>query len=426
MRSIRQARLVQSQRIKEVRARLRAAFCQRRHAGVPCPTLSMNFAQALFRQARSGAEGQGAWRGLLRIAERIFFIAKIIALAIIIAALGAPPPILVTLGAQQTVQTKNSKMGIHTRLTDEVDEWKIKKSVEMVRAMGAPWIVEYFPWGYIEATEGQYDWTHADLVVDHARRQGLTVIARLGFVPNWARPKDSVISYLDESRYSYFANFVYAFAEHFRGRIRYLVIWNEPNLNFEVGYRGVDAASYTRLLEAVYARAKQADPSIQILAGALAPTLAPPGSLDAMNDLEYLQKMYDAGARAYFDALAVHAYGWQERADAPPAPTRVNFRRTELLREIMVKNGDAGKRVFITEGGWNDHPRWTKAVSPAQRIEETLSAYEIGRQWEWLDALALWAFRYPFPAQSYLDYFTFVTPEFDAKPIYFEVQKYAR
>ena len=144
-----------------------------------------------------------------------------------------------------------------------------------------------------------------------------------------------------------------------------------------------------------------------------------------MNDLEYLQKMYDAGAKDYFDALAVHAYGWTSPADEPPSSDRVNFRRTELLRDIMVKNGDAGKHVFITEGGWNDHPRWTKAVRPAARIEDTLSAFDLCEAWDWLDACVMWAFRYPAPAQTYQDYFTFVTPDFDPKPIYFEVQKYA-
>ena len=48
---------------------------------------------------------------------------------------------------------------------------------------GRSWIVEYFPWAYIESSPGQYNWTHADLVINHANRQGLTVIARMGFVP---------------------------------------------------------------------------------------------------------------------------------------------------------------------------------------------------------------------------------------------------
>ena len=59
-------------------------------------------------------------------------------LLVLIYWLGAPPPILVTLGAQQTVHTSNPKMGVHTRLTDEVEEWKIKKTLEMVREMGTP------------------------------------------------------------------------------------------------------------------------------------------------------------------------------------------------------------------------------------------------------------------------------------------------
>ncbi len=350
---------------------------------------------------------------------------EVLALALLIYWFGAPPPILVTLGPQQTVHTSNPKIGIHTRLTDEVEEWKIKKTLEMVREMGAPWIVDYFPWGYIENSEGDYDWAHADLVVDHARQQGLTVIARLGFVPEWARPKDSVTSYLDQEHYPQFAHFVGAFVKHFRGRVSYIIIWNEPNVNLEWGYRPVDPEGYTRLLKEVYPVAKQANPEVKVLAGALAPTLAPPNSTDAMSDLEYLQRMYDAGARDSFDELAIHSYGWQAPADDPPNPKVVNFRRAELLREIMVKNGDAAKHAIITEGGWNDHPRWTKAVHPAERIANTLRAYDLVEGWDWLDACAFWAFRYPAPAQTYLDYFTFVTPEFDPKPIYYEVQKYA-
>jgi len=350
---------------------------------------------------------------------------EILALVVLLYWLGAPPPILVTLGPRQTVHTSNPKMGVHTRLTDEVEEWKIKKTLELVREMGTPWIVDYFPWGYIEDDEGEFDWAHADLVVDHARQQGLTVVARLGFVPHWARPEGAVTSYLDEAHYPHLANFVREFAARFKGRIKYIVIWNEPNTNFEWGYRPVDPAGYVRMLQAVYPAAKQGNPEVQILAGALAPVLAPPGATDAMNDLEYLQKMYAAGAKDYFDILAVHAYGWKSPADEPPSADRVNFRRTELLHDIMAQNGDGAKYVMITEGGWNDHPRWTKAVRPAERIANTLRAYDLCKQWDWMDACMMWAFRYPAPAQTYQDYFTFVTPEFDPKPIYFEVQKYA-
>jgi hypothetical protein len=89
----------------------------------------------------------------------------------------------------------------------------------------------------------------------------------------------------------------------------------------------------------------------------------------------------------------------------------------------MVEEGDADKPIFITEGGWNDHPRWTRAVKPAQRIQYTLQAYQMAQEWDWCQAIVLWAFRYPWAAHSYLDYFTFVTPDFEPKPIYLEVQQ---
>ncbi|MCC7353359.1 MAG: beta-galactosidase [Anaerolineae bacterium] len=356
-------------------------------------------------------------RGLLRLLV-------VLALSAVIS---APPRPFVVLGPQQQVHTINGKMGIHTRLTDEVEPWKIKRSLQMVREMGAPWIVEYFPWAYSEPQPGRYDWTHADLVVNHARRQGLTVVARLGLVPEWARPKDTTNTYLEEERFPDFARFVGQFVRHFQGRVSYIIIWNEPNLSLEWGYRPVDPDGYVRLLRLSYQAAKKSDPGVRVLAGALAPTLAPPGSAEGMNDLVFLQRMYDAGARAHFDILALHAYGWSFPPDEPAAPDAINFARVELAREIMVRNGDGDKVAMITEGGWNDHPRWTKAVRPAQRIAYTVRAYEkVATEWPWCQAVALWAFRYPWATRTYQDYFTFVTPDFTAKLIYAEVQGYAQ
>lgn len=333
----------------------------------------------------------------------------------------------VPLGPQRAVTTINPKMGMHTRLTDEVEPWKIKRSLEMVREVGAPWIVEYFPWAYMEPAPGRYNWEHADLVVEHANRQGLTVIARLGFVPAWARPKESTPLYLDVARFSDFARFAVQFVERYRGKIRYIIVWNEPNLSLEWGYQPVDPARYVAMLRTVYPAVKAADPAVQVLAGALAPTLAPAGSPDGMNDLEFLTAMYQAGARSYFDLLAIHAYGWHADPDEPAAADRVNFRRTELLRAIMVTNGDEAKGVMITEAGWNDHPRWTRAVRPSQRIAYTLRAYAIAQaEWPWVQALCFWAFRYPWDAKSYQDYYTFVRTDFEPKPIYSEVQLYAQ
>ncbi|MEA3334612.1 MAG: hypothetical protein U9R25_01790 [Chloroflexota bacterium] len=339
---------------------------------------------------------------------------------------GSPRP-LVTVGPPERVISSNPKMGVHTRLTDEVEEWKIKRTLEMAREMGASWIIEYFPWAYVEPNRpGEGRWDHSDMVIEHAAAQGLTVVARLGFVPEWARPKETTPLFLDEEHYADFGNYVYDFVDRYQDRVDYIIIWNEPNLSLEWGYRPVDPEGYVEMLKVAYGRAKEADANVQVLAGALAPTLAPPGSEWGMNDLDYLQATYDAGAAAYFDGLAIHAYGAKFPPDEPARADGINFARAELQREVMVRNGDGHKPALITEGGWNDHPRWTRAVRPGQRIDFTLRAYEkVLAEWDWSLAFAPWVFRFPAPLRTYQDYFTFVTSDFQPKAIYLEAQQYA-
>ena len=346
------------------------------------------------------------------------------------------PRVLVVPDPPREVTTTNRVVGVHTRLTDEVEAWKIQRTLRMVREMGAPWIVEYFPWPYIEPREGDFNWRHADIVINHAENQGLTVIARLGWVPRWARPEgqsgenqaeeqETTLTYLDAEQYDAFAEFVAEFVARYRGRVNHIIIWNEPNLSFEWGYRAVDPEGYVQLLREVYVRAHAANPDVVVMAGALAPTLESEDSAAGMNDLIYLERMYEAGASSHFDALAAHAYGHTAPPDAPPAPDEINFRRVELLREVMVAYGDAAKPIYVTEAGWNDHARWTGAVRSAQRIEYTLGAYEWAREhWPWCSCVAMWAFRYPAPTYSYQDHFTFVATDFQPQVIYLEVQEY--
>ncbi|MBX6770575.1 MAG: beta-galactosidase [Chloroflexi bacterium] len=315
-------------------------------------------------------------------------------------------------------------LGVHTRLTDEVEPWKIERTLDMIRQMGARWIVELFPWAYIEPHQGVFDWDHPDLVVRNAVARGLEVIARLDFVPAWARPAGTTPRLLPRERFPDYANFVAAFAHRYREAVRYFIIWNEPNTSFEWGFRPVSVPSYVELLAAAAASIRAVHPSARILPAGLAPTID--RSDLALEDRLFLQQMYDLGAARYFDALCVHAYGWKFPPDDPPRADRLNFRRVELLREVMEKNGDAAKPVLVTEAGWNDSPRWTKAVRPAQRIAYTLEALRLATaSWPWVRALCLWVFRLPTLAHDYNDYFTFVDTNFRPKPIYTAVAAHA-
>ncbi len=344
-----------------------------------------------------------------------------------------PPPPHVVVGPPQTVQTEHPIVCVHTRLIDEVEEWKIQRSLQMVREMGATTIVEFFPWAYIEPVQGEYWWGQADMIINHATAQGLRVIARLGMAPEWARPEleegETTLTHLEPVAFDDFAHFVELFTTRYRGQVDHIIIWNEPNLIREWGYVDVmpGPERYVELLRATTPAARRGNPDVVVLAGALAPTLEPVGSSFGINDLDYLEGMYEAGAADYFDALAIHTYGFRFPPDDPPAPDVMNFRRAELLRDVMVRNGDADTPVYITESGWNDHPRWNKAVRPGQRITYTIDAFRYAEEnWPWAENLCVWALRYPIPTYSYFDYFTLVAPDFTPKPIYQAIQDYAR
>ncbi len=346
------------------------------------------------------------------------------ALLATIVALQALAPRTVTplhLPPQQSVETINGKIGVHMRLAGTGDEQEIIRQLRAVREMGASYIVDLFPWAYVQPRGPRtFEWHGADLLITHARRQGLEVVARIDIVPEWARPIRTSDRQLEPEHYQDFARYVAAFATRYRGSVRYIQIWNEPNLYFEWGGREPDPMAYAALLRAVVPAVKAAAPDMQIVAGNFSPGHAVPGI--RMDDLTYLRAMIAAGAP--FDVLGVHAYGARAPADEEPHPDRVNFRRVEVYRDILREEKYV-RPIIVTEGGWNDHPRWVSAVTPVQRLRWTVEGYAMSQRWDDVIAVCFWQWQIPL-SYSYQDNYSFMTADGRPKALYYAVQAYAR
>jgi O-antigen ligase len=309
---------------------------------------------------------------------------------------------------------------INTQLELEPDAEAQRHSLRLIRQAGFGWIRQQFQWAEMEPAKGQfYDparaestWARYDQMVALARAEGLRVIARIDRPPSWARPPGSYETAPPRDVRD-FADFVTAFVEHYRGQIDHIQIWNEPNLNTEWGQRPddppgtvpVDPAHYVQLLKAGYEAAKRANPAVRVLSAALAQTLEPdaPGA-NGLDDLLYLDRMYQYGARPYFDILAANAYGLRTGPDDRlVSPRHTNFSRVLLTRDVMLRHGDAGKAVWVAEFGWNAlPPSWKGAPSPWGQVSERqqaayiVGAYERARQeWPWMGPMALWLFKKP-------------------------------
>ena len=204
----------------------------------------------------------------------------------------------------------------------------------------------------------------------------------------------------------------------YKGRIGYYQLWNEPNIYPEWGEQVVDPEAFTELLCTGYDRAKDADPDAVILAGALSPTVALDGR--DLNDLVFLQRMYDAGAADCFDVLSAQGYGlWSGPTDQRLRPTVINYPHAILLRDMMVTNDDAGKAIWISEAGWNTVPESMDdpfgRVSDEEQARYAVQAYERAQsEWPWTDVVNYWFLKRPSDAERDQPwyYFRLLEPDF--------------
>ena len=249
------------------------------------------------------------------------------------------------------------------------------RDLKMVRDAGFTWIKQMFQWNYIEGKgKGQYEWHEPDRIVEAARKHDLKILARVDITPAWARPPDADKTlHGPPVNFQDYGDFLRDLAARYRGQIQAYQIWNEPNLMREWGGAPPDPVQYTALLKVAYEAIKASDPNAIVISAGLSPTTA--SGAYAMPDVEFLQKMYDAGAGQYFDMLGVHGAGFRSEPEADPAvvasdPVATNgdpsspelrrvyaFRHVEDLREIMIRNGDEHKQVAVLEFGWTSDQR---------------------------------------------------------------------
>src|SRR5579871_914034 len=250
----------------------------------------------------------------------------------------------------------------------------------------------YVAWSNIEPSRGQYvfeqknQWGQPvanDLtnVVNAARNNGLKLGLRLDSPPAWA---GSAVYELDPADVQ---DYVYHVVKYAAGTIAYVEVFNEMNLPLEWGTSPVDPAAYARILAGAYAGAKQADPNVLVVSAA--PSQRTGGLGGTMEDVDWLNGLYDAGGAAYMDALGMHAYvGNQDPSSDPTTCSPMCFRDIELYRQVMEQRGDAAKRALITEFGtleqtssdlgpyaWMELPAATRADYLVQALHMASTQY---------------------------------------------------
>jgi hypothetical protein len=344
-----------------------------------------------------------------------------------------------------------SPYGVNVFLNEEVDPAKREEIVRLAAEAGFAWLRQEFPWQDIEIhAKGDFEdrrnpparsaWDKYDQIVALTEEYGLGLIVRISTPPSWSRGRgDAVGTFAPPDNYADFGDFIHTLVSRYRGRIRYYQIWNEPNIYPEWGHYPISPEQYTELLKIGATRARAADPNVVIIAGALASTIAlqpdAPPPHNALNDLLFLQRMYDAGAAPYFDIMAMQDYGlWSGPTDRRMHPRVMNFGRPQFVRDLMVANGDAAKPIWISELGWNAVPdeiadKRFGQVTLAQQARYTPLGYErIRQEWPWLGVANVWYFKRA--TDEWLTggrpeaFFRLADPDFTLQPVYHSLKAY--
>jgi hypothetical protein len=270
-----------------------------------------------------------------------------------------------------------------------VHDFEPDKHVTQLKSVGAEVVRLPVTWHLMEeAGAGQtadWFWKGLDAQVAAVEKAGAKLIIEMAQTPCWAssdpqkRCQDP--KYIGYIKYppTDVNNYGKAFArlaQRYKGRVLAYEIWNEPNFTgnwLPYGARPsvsndgdgsfVDlaaAAKYAALVKATYSRLKAADPTAKVVAGSI-----------SGGDVAYVQALYKAGIKGYFDAFAIHPYtaaypsnhlnhGKSFGPDECPvgASKFWCFKvGVEGIRNAMLAAGD-DKQIWFTEFGFDSNTSW--------------------------------------------------------------------
>ena len=266
----------------------------------------------------------------------------------------------------------------------------LARDLDAMVATGATWLRVDFDWPSIEPNQGQFNWSHTDRVVNAAQQRGMRILALPTYTPAWARPAGTGDK-TPPTDPATFANFVQAAVARYAPRgVKSWEIWNEPNISMFWAPRP-DAAAYTRLLIGAAAAVHGTDPTATVLSGGLSPA-TDSSSGSSIAPTTFISRIYDAGAKGSFDAVAIHPYSYPALPTQSGTDSWNTFLRMSLIHDLMVAKGDGAKLIWSTEVG---APTGTGsgAVSEDQQAAIASDAIRAIAQRPWAGPLFWYAMR---------------------------------
>jgi hypothetical protein len=226
-------------------------------------------------------------------------------------------------------------------------------NLNLSKQLGIIYSRQDIKWSIVENVQGFYDFSSFDPGVELYIKNNVTPLFILDYTNKfYVTPPQYVIDYNLVNRFKAiyvpendlefqlfkkaFGDFVYHTVLHYKGKINYFEIWNEPWAS-GFWYPKPNAVRYTELLKEAYTRGKQANPEAKFV-------------ID-VSIYSFTQTMYQYGAKDYFDIMGMHpycGYGAVDPSDYVKCPRMGDIQK---IRDLAKTYGDKDKEMWVTEMG---------------------------------------------------------------------------
>lgn len=182
-----------------------------------------------------------------------------------------------------------------------------EKAYSKLRKIGINWVRLQSGWQRTEVQKGIYDFSWLDSVVDNLISGGMTPWICLCYGNAlYGGPATEIYGAVgcppiqnDEQKQAWY-NYCLAIARHYRGRVRYFEIWNEPDGG--VWKYDQSPQKYTEFSISTATALREANPDVYIIGGSMVRV-----------NLHFISECFKLGLSDYIDAVSFHAYHFDER-----------------------------------------------------------------------------------------------------------------
>ena len=245
------------------------------------------------------------------------------------------------------------------------ETWQRGGDVALSAGLGATADRIFVAWGDVEPARDQYRWSRLDSLYANMSALRIRPVFVVTSAPAWTRGGDGNPGPPNAAYDDQWREFFRALAQRYP-RALGIEVWNEANLARFWAPKS-DPVRYVALLRQAYQSVKVVAPGMPVISSGLVGTDSPDAG--GMSDVNFLQAIYDAGAKPYMDAIGEHPY-----PGSGPTTWSLRF-KLDRIRRIRNAEGDRGKPIWVTETGIStagdglSHPRVTESVQ-AERLAD--------------------------------------------------------